>query len=183
MDKPKRDSLTPDMRARLERNRHGKLTVDQWKEIVVEPLVTLLVLMIPAAVVLGPRLALFVRGGTIYVALLLIGVLALSMVLRAIRYARAPVQMARLYADDSPRPFWMFWKPDVFYNESDKAVKFHKWLTPRARLRPGQTYLVYYLRESERNVLLSYAPVDHEDAPNLTPTSVFEARLDQRGGR
>lgn len=182
MEKLKHDPVNRDMRARLEQNRHGKLTADQWKEMVIEPLVTLMVLMIPAVVVMGPRLAMFVRGGTLYIVLLLVGILILSMILRAIRYARAPLHSARLYAADDIRPFWMFWKADVLYNESDKAVKFHKWLTPRTRLRPGQTYLVYYLKDAERNVLLSFAPADHEDTAKWTPSSVFEGRLHRRGG-
>jgi hypothetical protein len=180
MVKTKRDKVSGDMRARLLVNRDGKLTTEQWKSIVTEPLVTLLVLMIPGAVVLGPRLAYFFVGGYWLVSVIVAIAVVAVLLARAMRYARAPVQVGRFYAGEHTPAGWMFWKPEVLYTEADKPVKFSKRLAPRASLTLGEPYLVYYLKDAENYVLLSVAPADHEDAARWQPTSLFQARASRR---
>lgn len=163
-------------------NRDGRLTPDQWKQIVAEPLVTLMVLMIPGIFVLGPRLGAFIIGGSWLIGLMVIAGLGLMLLLRAIRYARAPLHMGTFYAGEETGTWWMFWKPEVMYNESDKPVRFHKRLAPPLPTRPGGRYLVYYLKDADKNVLLSIAPADHADANRWQPTAAFQARFARRSG-
>jgi hypothetical protein len=179
MEKPKRDIVTPEMRARLLVNREGKLTSDQWKSIVTEPLATLLVLMIPGVFILGPRLAYFLVGGLWIVAVMVIVAVVAVLAARAARYARLPLHFGTFYAGDVP-PLWMFWKPDLLYTEADKPVRFGKRLAPNLRLQPGQSYLVYYLKDTGNNVLLSIAPADHVEADRWKPTPAFQARFSRR---
>jgi hypothetical protein len=165
------------MRARLLTNRDGRLTPSQWRDMVTEPLVTLLLLLVPGMMVVGPRL--FFGAGWI-IGLGGLGALAVVLLLRAQRYARLPVHYAVLSAGDEFRPFWMFWKAQTFYTESEKPLHFHKSLAPYMPLRSGERYLVYYLKDAETNVLLSIAPADHEDAAQWQPSSLYEARLKRR---
>lgn len=168
------------MRARLLVNRHGKLTTDQWKDMVTEPLATLTLLFIPGAVILGPRLGAFIWGGFMMVTLAAIIALAVSLLLRARRYARAPVHFAILRAGDHIPPFWAYWRPTVLYAENGNATRFHKRLAPYTRLQRGQQYLVYFLQEDQANVLLSIAPADHPDADLWQPSAQFQSRLNRR---
>lgn len=173
--------VTPHMRERLLTNRNGKLTSDQWKDMVTEPLVTLLLLLAPAILVLGPRLALAAR---FLCPALLIGVFVLGIMLffRARRYARARVRYAELYAGEGTPPFWMFWKAPVLFNQHGEALRFPKRLAPYVALQPDQDYMVYYLQDTAELVLLSIAPADHPDAEKWQPTETFHRRFQQRSG-
>jgi hypothetical protein len=173
------ETLTTAMRDRLCTNRHGRLTTDQWKEIVTEPLVLLLLALPVLLLVLGPRLAFLVgRGWLIGLGLVLL--FGLVTVLRAVRYARAPVQVATLCAQDAGLWRPVLWKPVVLYRETGEGVRFAKRLAPTIHLRPDQRYLVYYLKEGSSHVLLSMAPADHPDAAQWQPSELFETRLNQR---
>ncbi len=180
MEKPKNDAISNEMRVRLLANRNGKLTVQQYKDVITAPLAALLVLLAPIIVILGARLALLtVRGLWI---VLLVGVIALlaPLVLRARRYARAPVHFAILNAGDQPRSFWQFWKPQIMVTQDGEAIAFRSRLAPYLPLRPGHDYMVYYLEEIGGAILLSLAPADHPDAEQWQPTSVFQTRFKQR---
>jgi hypothetical protein len=165
------------MRARLLVNRHGKLTTDQWKDMVTEPLVTLGLLLIPGVVILGPRLGAFIWGGFVVITLAAFIALAVSLLARARRYARATVHFAVLRAGDHIPPFWAYWRPTILYAETGEAKRFGKRLAPYTRLRRGQQYMVYYLQEDQTNVLLSIAPTDHPDAELWQPSAQFQSRL------
>jgi hypothetical protein len=167
------------MQARLLVNRHGKLATAQWKELVMEPVVGLLLLVLPALFILGPRLLAFAATGA-WLGLALVAVLAVMLGLRARRYARLPLHAATLYTGASPRSGWAPWRADVLYTEAGEALRFRRWLAPRLRLRANRAYLVYYLREDTRCVLLSLAPADHPEAESWRPGPAFHDRHTRR---
>jgi len=177
------DPITPDMRARLSANSDGKLTSQQWREIVTEPLATLLLLLVPAIILLRARVFYLVAGGGWLIGLLLLVVLGGVILLRAVRYARAPIHVGIFRAGEQFRPFWMFWKREVFFDESGKQVRFGKRLAPAARRQAGERYLIYYLKDREEWVLLSIAPADHPDAARWKPSPAFQTRLTGRSRR
>jgi hypothetical protein len=179
MEKPKKDAVSKEMRARLLANRNGRLTVQQYKDIITAPLATLLVLLAPLIVILGARLAVFARGLWIVLLIGIIGLL-LTLLLRARRYARLPVHFAVLNAGEQPRAFWPLWKSQVMYTQAGEAVSFGSRLAPNLPLRPHADYLVYYLEDTGGRILLSLAPADHPDADQWQPTGVFDTRFKQR---
>lgn len=144
---------------------------------VTEPLATLGLLLIPGAVILGPRLGAFIWGGFVVVTLAALIALAISLLARARRYARAPVQYAVLRAGDHIPPFWAYWRPTVLYTEDGDARRFGKRLAPYPRLQRGKPYMVYFLQEHQTNILLSIAPTDHPDAESWKPSAHFQSRL------
>jgi len=174
------DKVSPQMRSRLLANRRGKLTTEQWKDAVTEPLGVLLLLLAPAIIILGPRMLLLSARGIVVVLAGIVVLVALPMVLRAWRYARAPLYFDKFYAGDYPAPSWVFWRPQVFYTENGEAIQFKKRLAPRVRLRANRAYIVYYLRESDHCVLLSLAPADHVNADKWQPDDMFYNRQAQR---
>jgi hypothetical protein len=180
MQKPKNDVISDDMRVRLLANRNGKLTIQQYKDVITAPLATLLVLLAPLIVILGARLAVLTMRGLWIVLLVGFVVVVVPLVLRARRYARAPVHFAVLNAGDQPRSFWQFWKPQIMVRQDGVATTFRSRLAPYLPLRPNQDYVVYYLEEIGGAILLSLAPADHPDAGQWQPTSVFQTRFKQR---
>lgn len=183
MKNAKYDTITADMRARLAANCDGKLTGQQWKEIVTEPLATLLLLLVPGIILLRARVFYFVAGGGWLIGLLVVVGLIIMILLRANRYARAPIHVGIFYADEQFRPFWMFWKAEIFKDEAGGQVRFYKRLAPSARRQVGERYLIYYLKDGEEQVLLSIAPADHPDATGWQPSPAFQTRFAGRGGR
>jgi hypothetical protein len=179
MDKPKRD-VSKEMRARLLTNRDGKLTTDQWKDMIIDPIVKLLVLMAPIVIFLGPWIFRFTARGFLLGFVIILLALFIPLIFRARRYARAPVHFATLNSGSSPLASWLFWRPDILYTETGQAIKFGKRLAPFTILKPDTPYLVYYLSEHGDNVLLSLAPADHTDADQWQPSAFFHARQAQR---
>jgi len=181
MEKPKRDPVIPEMRQRLIANRDGRLTTSQWFDIIVEPLIILVVLLGLSFIIFSDdMLALFEDASWLILPLIAL-IIFLPAILRAYRYARAPIQFTRLYA--GVQPWWGFWKPMVFYTKDDKLVRFPRRLAPRMLVRINGEYLIYYLEEPGGKVLLSLAPVDHEDAEFWMPTKRFGTRHERRTGR
>jgi hypothetical protein len=180
MKKTQRDSLTADMRARLNANRDGRLTSNQWKEIVTEPLTTLLLLLVPGIILLRARIFYYVAGGGWFIGLAVVVILIGVILMRAGRYARAPIHMGVFRAAQQFRPFWMFWKAEIFYDEAGQTVRFYKRLAPAARYRADEQYLIYYLKDRDGQILLSIAPAEHPDAAGWQPSPAFQARFVQR---
>jgi hypothetical protein len=178
-----KNTVTSDMRARLAANRDGKLTSNQWKEIVTEPLATLLLLLVPGIILLRARVFYFVAGGGWLIGLLALAILVGVILMRAGRYARAPIHVGVFRAGEQFRPFWMFWKAEIFYDETGRAVRFYKRLAPSATRKADEQYLIYYLKDREGQVLLSIAPAEHPDATGWQPSSAFQSRFVQRSGR
>ncbi|MBZ0304212.1 MAG: hypothetical protein K8J31_31040 [Anaerolineae bacterium] len=178
-----RDEVSSEMRARLISNRNGKLTVDQWKDMVTEPLTILLLLLAPLVIVMGPRLAAFSIRGWIIVLLVGTTLLSVPLIFRAWRYARAAIHFEKLYAGDHPSPAVLFWRPCVLYTDKGTEVRFTKRLAPVVALRPNHAYIVYYLRDSGQHVLLSLAPAEHPDAERWQPSPAFHERFARRTDR
>ena len=180
MEKPKRDGISRQAREQLLANRHGKLTTSQWWELISEPLVVLLLLLIPGILLFGYVLIDLLADGLWALGIIVVVALGVMLALRARRYARMAVEFAILYGGKEFRPSWMFWKARVLYDDTNKPVRFARTLTPLPALIPGKTYLVYYLNDGGRPVLLSIAPTDHPDADNWKPSVVFQERLSRR---
>lgn len=183
MAKLKRHHVSREMRVRLRVNRDGKMTADQWKDMVTQPLVVLLLLLVPIVIFLGPRLAAFSIRGLIYALIAIVLVVGVPMIARAYRYARSPVQFAHLYSGGGPQLPWRIWRPVVLYTSAGKPVKFKRRLAPYLPLEPNSPYLVYYLHEPKGHVLLSMAPAEHDDIVQWQPTKSFELRQAQRTKR
>jgi len=171
------DRVVPEMRERLSTNRYGKLTANQWMDMVLQPLMSILVLSIPMMIFL-PRL-LFSMGLMLITAgfLVILGML----VMRAYRYARAPVHFAYLRATSSTH-LWLPWQNLRMVDKDQHVLQFKKRLAPAPRVQKDRTYIVYYLRDHESHILLSLAPVNHPNLDNWLPTKVFERRFRERGG-
>lgn len=170
------NTVTPEMRDRLNTNRDGRLTTDQWKDMVTEPLVTLLVLSIPAAVLLVTPVGRLAIRNLWFFALLIVVIVFVPLILRARRYARAKVHFAKMYAGNYPRPWWAVWRPDVLTNEVGETFRFKRRLAPLVPLRANHEYIVYYLQEPNQPVLLSIAPSDHPDAAQWQPSKFYLKR-------
>ena len=178
MEKAKRDPVVPEMRARLAANRDGKIMRGQWLDLIVQPLV-ILALLLSASFLLFGEEAMAVIDDVWWVALgAALLLLFLPVLIRALRYARAPVRFARLSA--GVQPWWGFWQPMVFYTKSDDLVRFPRRLAPRLPVKIGGEYLVYYLEEPDGKVLLSYAPADHDEAASWMPSKDFGAQHTRR---
>jgi hypothetical protein len=173
--------VSAEMQTRLSSNRNGKLTTGQWKDMVTEPLVTLLVLAVPLMVILGPRLFVLTARGVGFAFLIVALFVFVPMLFRARRYARAPVLFDILYAVGE-RSSWMFWRPLIFRTEEGVEMRFTKRLAPGMRLKRGHPYFVYYLRDPGNLVLLSLVPADHPDADQWQPSPSFEVRRGHRAG-
>ena len=175
--KKKRDNIPMEMFERLRRNRQGKMTADQWKTIVADPIVKFFTLMIPLAPVLfiagGPRLLLLSARGLFFVLGVLILVFIVPMLLRGRHYARAKVHCATLYPPEitNPMGFLQFWKPTLLYTSAGVEMRFNKWLAPRIPLLPAEPYLVYYIEDPDNRVLLSIFPAEHPEADRWQPTA------------
>lgn len=168
------------MRKRLERNRQGLLAGAQLLAVITQPLTTLLVLLAPLVVILGPRLLAFSLRGVAVVALLVVVLLLAPALMQARRHARAPLHFAELEVSGNPVSSLFFWRSVVMRDAGGNALRFKKRLAPVPRLRPGQTYLVYYLHDGERRVLLSLVSADHPDARHYRPSDSFQRRAQQR---
>ncbi len=173
--KKKRNILSDDMRLRLLHNRRGRLTTQQWLALVTEPLVPILLLIAPAILIFGPRLAAMAR---LLPFLLLLGVILLGAMLitRARRYARKPLHFAVLYAEKDGATIWQFWKRPTLQTRSGIALKFNKSIAPPLKIQQGQTYIAYFLVDSDRYILLSIAPAEHPDAELWYPANAFAKR-------
>ncbi len=181
MEKHKRDVVSAEMRKRLLANRDGKLAVSQWLDLATAPLVTLLVLAVPAAALFSVRLAtLFVRGGWLFLLLAALVLMVIPVALRARHYARVPVQHMTLIAQQDRFVNWRFWNSYRFYTDGEEEISFQKRLAPPPWLDRGHRYTVYFLEEPHRRVLLSCAPEDHEDAALWQPTPRFNNRYARR---
>ncbi len=183
MEKPKRSTVSPEMRKRLYANAQGKLLPAQWLDLTTESALLLLILAVPSVLVFGPGIfwSMF-RSLWLWTAILFF-VVVLPLLLRAIRYARLPVRFARLTAGESHQPVWRFWKSIEFRAGDNEVLRFSRRLAPRGIIMPEQEYLVYYLEDARELVLLSFAPAEHEDAALWEPGERFKARLARRMGK
>jgi hypothetical protein len=171
--------VVPAMRERLMVNRTGKMTANQWLDIVIHPIVTMLVLFIPLSVVLMPFMMRAMMRLAIILPILLL-FFAAPFIVRAFKYARAPIYFEMLTASSDSSPLRAFWRSVSFHDKSKNELRFGKWLAPRPKLKKEQPYLVYYLKDPKQDIVLSIAPADHPDAGRWQPTSIFESRFRKR---
>lgn len=160
------------MRQRLAANREGRLTAEQWRDLVSEPLAPLLILLIPGVFIAGPLLGRLLLGRGVLVALLIaLVVIAVPLAFRVWRYSNPVIEHDTLYTGPSAVTRWLFWRAETLYTASGDPVRFRRRVAPFTILRPNTAYLVYYLQEPTTLVLLSLAPVDHPDAALWQPSA------------
>jgi hypothetical protein len=166
--------VSPQMRERLQANRRGKLYNEQWREVVMEPLVTVLLLMVPAIILLRSFLLTLVVGGLWMVGIGALVVTGVMLFLRARRYARVPVYFGIFRAPDTLPSKWMYWKPIVLAASDGTQVSFKHNLASDKRFQANQEYLVYYMKANEGIILLSFAPTDHLESDSWRPAKDFK---------
>lgn len=169
------------MQAYLQVNRQGKLHPAQWRELVTEPVVMLMLVMVPVIILLRSLLVTLFIGGLWLVGLAVIAVFVFVLARRARRYARIPIYSATMTAEENQHSMLKFWKRYHFKDEDGASVYFRKNLMPEGRqIRSRVTYLVYYMQENDQKVLLSCAPLDHPRISYWKPTPDFVNRQRQR---
>lgn len=172
----KRDSVVPEMQARLQSNKYGKMTTNQWFDLVTQPIVSLMVLCLPLAIFL-PQFSLFMIGWM----LALLAVISIGIfVMRAYRYARAPIHFAHFNATSSAAALWNRLRPLHLLDEHEERIKFNQRLCPMPKLEGGRAYIAYYLKDDNVHILLSIAPANHPDSADWQPTKLFARRFEQR---
>jgi hypothetical protein len=174
-----KDPVVPEMRDRLQANRSGKLTSGQWLDIVLQPLGSIVVLLVPMSFILLPRLILFARAGWMLFFIIAV-ILLFTFIPRAYRYARAPVHFARLHAPADSPPFWAFWSALNLNADNGEKLSIKKRLAPRPIVQRDKAYIAYYLKDHNEVILLSIAPADHPRAEKWLPDKNFDARFNRR---
>lgn len=164
------------MRERLLANRHGKLHSDQWREVVMEPLVTVMLLMVPAIILLRSWLLTLFVGGFWMIGVGVLLVAGFMLFMRARRYARVRVHFGVFRAPEKLPSKWLFWKPIVFTAADGTLLPFKHSLASDKHLQTNQEYLVYYLKSADGSTLLSFAPTDHLECTSWQPTKDYELR-------
>ena len=164
--------LPNDMLKDVKRNRDGRLSTRQRMELVTEPLTTLLLLSVPLILLAGR----YGPAGRVIVLALIAG-FALTMVMRALRFARVKLRYRVLFAEGLPAR-WMFWRKTTLASKSGDAVRFDHRLSGKLKIKPDQALHVYYVEAAGRRILLSMVPKRHPDAEVAEPTDYFE----QSGG-
>ncbi len=166
--------VSAQMRERLLANRRGKLHNEQWREIVMEPLITVLLLMVPTIILLRSFLLTLFVGGLWMVGVGALLVSGVMLFMRARRFARVLVYFGILRAPDKLPSRWMFWKPTVFTALDGTSLPFKHSLAPDKHFQANQEYLVYYIKSVEGLTLLSFAPTDHLDSDTWRPSKDFK---------
>jgi len=169
--------VSPQMRERLLANRHGKLHTDQWREVVTEPVVTVMLLMVPAVILLRSFLLTLFVGGLWMIGVGALIVAGVMLIMRARRYARVPVYFGLFRAPEKIDSKWKFWKPIMLKTTDGTDLLLKHSLSPDKRFQAGQEYLLYYLMSSDGNTLLSFAPTDHIDSAVWWPSNNFKTRF------
>jgi hypothetical protein len=162
------------MRDYLLANRRGKLHHDQRREVVTEPLITILVLMVPAIILLRSFLLTLLVGWLWMVGVGVLVVGGVMLFLRSRRYARISVHFGVFRAPEKLPSVWMFWKPVTFTLADGKSVSFKHSLTPDKRLQPNQEYIAYYITVNKEATLLSFAPTDHLESHKWWPEKAYK---------
>ena len=167
---PYDERLPKDLINDFRRNRDGRLSTRQWLELITEPLVSLLLLSVPMALLLGR----FGLAGRLLVLALVIGFL-LTLALRAIRFARVRLCYRELYAVQL-QPRWKFWRKTTFAGRTGDAVRFNHKIAGKLRVKPDESLHAYYVTLGGRNILVSMIPQAHPKADLAEPSADFERR-------
>ncbi len=180
----KRKSTPKMLKTWLSTNRHGKLTSDQWLNLVTAPLPVLMVLATPVLLALfmtPARMFLrFGRLGRYALPLLLLGIV-LMLVFRARRYATLPIYQGVFYPGETGNGLWARVRRQMtVYTAAGDPVLLDGFAADPPYLEPDIPYLMYYLEEPDRRTLLSYAPTDHPDIERWQPSERFYQRQQKR---
>ncbi len=161
------EKLPSDLLADIKRNREGRLSSRQRIELVTEPLATLLLLSVPLILIAGR----YGPGGRIFVLALVVG-FALTIVLRALRFARVKLFYRVLFAERlSAR--WMFWRKTTLTDKSGEPVPFDHRLSRKLKIKPDQSLHVYYVEAAGRRIMLNMTPRDHPQSALAEPSDNF----------
>lgn len=172
--------VSSQMRERLLVNRRGKLHNEQWREVVMEPLITILLLMVPVIILLRSFLLTLFVGGLWIVGVGVLLTLGIMLFMRARRYARVPVYFGVFRAPSKLPSKLLLWKPIVFAFSDGTMVQFKHSLASDKHFQANQEYLVYYLKSAEGYTLLSFAPTDHLESHTWRPTKDFKTSFIQK---
>jgi hypothetical protein len=170
--------VSPQMRDRLLANRRGKLHNEQWREVVLEPLTTVLLLMVPTIILLRSFLLTLFVGGLWMIGVGVVLVAGMMLLMRARRYARVPVYFGVFRAPDKLPSKWSFWKPIILTALDGTVLPFKHSLAPDKRFQANQEYIVYYLKSVDGNTLLSFAPTDHLESDTWRPSKDYKKPFD-----
>lgn len=162
------DQLTREQRQDFERNRDGRLSTRQWIKLITEPLSTLLLLSLPLILIAGR----YGPAGRIIVLALLAG-FALTIVMRALRFARVRLCYRVLYAEPNSAR-WKIWRKTTLTTKSGEPIRFDHRLASKVKLKPDQALHVYYVEAGGRRILLSLIPRKHPGAELAEPSDIFE---------
>ena len=162
------DKLPSETLQNLARNREGRLSIRQRMELITEPLTTLLLLAVPLILLAG-------RYGPAgrAVVIVLIAAFGLTMVLRALRFARVRLRYRVLFAEGLPAR-WMVWRKTTLASKSGEAIRFDHRLSGKLKIKPDQAMHVYYVEAAGRRILLNMIPKKHSQAELAEPSEFFE---------
>ncbi|MCA0458329.1 MAG: hypothetical protein LCI00_30475 [Chloroflexi bacterium] len=156
--------VSPRMRQFLLANKKNRLHPDQLREVVLEPFVSLLVLiLVPAIILLRSMLFTLFVGGLWMVGTVGIVYGLFRLYQRWLRYRRIKIFYAICHSGAQLPPRWQFWKPFSLITQSGSVMRFKRSLAADKKLQIDQYYLVYYYKEHNHAVLLSFAPLDHPE--------------------
>ncbi len=162
------EPLPSELRQDLARNRDGRLSTRQWLALITEPLASLLLLSVPLILLAGR----YGAAGRLIV-LALIGAFALTIALRAWRFARVKLRYRLLFAEDS-KSRWRFWRKTTLSSKAGDPIRFHHRLSKKLKAQPDQALHVYYIEAGRRRILLNAVPRKHPEATLAEPSPSFE---------
>ena len=161
------DKLPSDLLADIKRNRDGRLSSRQRVELVTEPLATLLLLSVPLILIAGR----YGPAGRAFVLALIAG-FVLTIVMRALRFARVKLCYRVLFAERL-HSRWMFWRKTTLTDRSGERMRFDHRLSRKLKIKPDQSLHVYYVEAGDRRIMLNMIPRDHPQADLAEPSDNF----------
>lgn len=164
------DRLPKDLVNDFRRNREARLSTRQWLELITEPVVSLLLLSVPLVLVFGR----YGMAGRLLVLALIAGFLV-TVVLRAIRFARVKLCYRVLYAEQL-QPRWRFWRKIVFVSRDGDKVRFQHKIAGKLKIKPDDALHVYYISMGDRSTLVSVIPQEHPKSELAEPSDDFVSR-------
>ena len=170
---PSPDDLPADLIKDLQRNRDGRLSSRQWLALITEPLSALLLLCLPLILLAGR----YGAAGRLIV-LALVAAFAVTVAMRAWRFARVKLSYRVLFAEQAPSR-WRFWRKTTLTSRSGETIRFDQRLGKRLQLQADQSLHVYFIEQQGRRIMLNALPRKHPRAEVAEPSSSFE----RAGGR
>ena len=104
--------------------------------------------------------------------LALVAGFALTILMRALRFARVKLCYRVLFAERL-HPRWMFWRKATLTDKSGEPVRFDHRLSRKLKIKPNQSLHVYYVEAAGRRIMLNMTPRDHQQAALAEPSDSF----------